>query len=165
MQAIDFGVHIMKSRRFILIAVVCTDKGNGMLFGGRRQSRDSEIYPEIVKMAEDSSGKLLLSHYSEPLFSDIPEFESLRSEGRVIVDDNFPDKASNGDICFFEDIQPGRYIKKTERLVIYNWNRRYPSDTVLDTDLKKFRKTDTAEFKGSSHEKIKRITYVPKKSS
>ena len=47
------------------------------------------------------------------------------------------------------------------RLIIYNWNRRYPFDRQLDISPAKmgFKLVSVTEFEGSSHEKITKEIY------
>lgn len=145
-----------------MTAAVCTDKGKGIMFGGKRQSRDSAVYERIIEKVNSRSSTLFLSPYSEPLFSEVPGYMDLKKNGRINVSPDFPDKASGNDICFFEDILPGKYSSKIDQLIIYNWNRKYPSDKKIDLDMKRFKKISETEFKGSSHDKITEQIYVLK---
>ena len=67
-------------------------------------------------------------------------------------------KAGYSDIA---DIVKDR-LDRISELVIYNWNRRYPSDTRLDIDPAKdgFRMLTLTEFKGNAHERITKEVYV-----
>ena len=46
--------------------IFCLDKNNGMLFAGKRQSRDSILYEELLKRIGEC--KLWISSYSASLF-------------------------------------------------------------------------------------------------
>ena len=53
-------------------------------------------------------------------------------------------------------------LAQTGKIVLYRWNRHYPSDVKWEPDLEGlgFALTETTEFPGTSHEKITREVYV-----
>ena len=71
------------------------------------------------------------------------------------------DCADDGDVCFIENIHLAPYIKDVSTLVVYRWNRLYPSDFKFDVDILKsgFSLESVKEFEGSSHEKITKEIY------
>ena len=52
--------------------------------------------------------------------------------------------------------------EKLEGLILYRWNRAYPSDVRWELDLSQFALTERAEFSGTSHETITRERYTRK---
>ena len=48
---------------------------------------------------------------------------------------------------------------KIEKLIVFKWNREYPSDFSLDIDLSQWSLISTTDFKGNSHEKITMEVY------
>ena len=50
----------------------------------------------------------------------------------------------------FEDI---------DEIIVYRWNRVYPSDFSCNADFSQFTVKSEAELQGSSHEKISKIIY------
>ena len=135
-----------------MVIIVCVDERRGMTFNGRRQSRDSKIYADIAEnMAEGS--RLLADEYSKPLFSELAINAEFRGD--------FLDVAEKGDVCFVEKGALLPYVKKAEKLIIYHWNRHYPSDTRLDIIPENigFSLVATKEFEGNSHEKITKEIY------
>ena len=134
-------------------AIVCLDDRGGMTFGGRRQSRDRALCEDIVRDL-DIGQRLLMCEYSKNLFESYAE--------RVNVCDGFLDLAQSSDVCFVENKALLPYIDKIDSLVIYRWNRHYPSDTCFDLDLEAsgFGLVSSCEFVGSSHEKITKEIYV-----
>lgn len=135
-----------------MIVAVCVDDLGGMMFNRRRVSRDRAVCADIVAMSQGK--RLCMTEYSAKLFS---EFEV-----DICTDARFLETAGSGDICFVEDAPLSRYSDKIESLVIYRWNRRYPSDMRLDISPAKsgFRLVSTEEFEGYSHEKITKETYA-----
>lgn len=128
--------------------IFCIDNKNGMMFGGKRQSRDKILYENIL--AKVNGSRLWMSSYSAPLFS---------GESKILIDDNYEAKAEENDYCFIEN--KGYQINECKEIIIYKWNRLYPSDKTLNIDLKAngFKLTSKREFKGNSHEKITEEIY------
>ena len=127
--------------------IVCVDDNFGILFNKRRQSRDAAVIADIYKM----KGTLWIHPFSDKLFSDYG--------GQVVTDEEFLEKAGAGDICFVENQCLIPYKDKIEQIILYKWNRKYPSDFKLDLDLQEWKIIETKEFVGTSHEKITRETY------
>lgn len=132
--------------------VVCLDDRLGMTFNGRRQSRDRVLCEDVIKDA--AGGTLLMAEFSKNLF--------LPMDAPFICAEDFLDMAKEGDTCFVENRPLSSYADKIERLVIYRWNRHYPSDMTFDIipEGEGFRLVETKEFAGSSHEKITKEIYV-----
>lgn len=128
--------------------IVCVDDNMGMLFNKRRQSRDKNLIEDVMKRIET----LKIHSFSEKLFEEYSE--------QIEIDDNLLKNAQLGEVCFVENQHLTPYIKNIEELIIYRWNRLYPSDFKLDIDLATWKMTSQEEFAGNSHEKITRETYV-----
>ena len=63
-------------------------------------------------------------------------------------------KAEKGDFCFVEGESLLPYEEKIESIVLFKWNRDYPSDKKADIDLSNgWVLTQAEDFAGSSHEK------------
>lgn len=130
--------------------IVCVDDSLGMLFNNRRQSRDSVLINRVIDMCDKS--RLWIGEFSRSLFStfDCPI---------MIINDNFLNEAVVGDYCFVENVHLTPIIDKIEKLIVYKWNRSYPSDFQLDIDLSKWSLISSNDFKGSSHEEITMEVY------
>ncbi len=129
---------------------ICIDDDFGMLFNSRRQSRDRILIEDFIKSAEGN--KIFIRSFSEKLFA----------EQNVIVNDMCLDEAGENDFCFIEDESLIPYSSKIRTLIIYKWNRKYPADFVFEMP-EGFVLTETAEFQGSSHEKITKEIYKNEK--
>ena len=129
-------------------ACICVDKKNGMMFGGRRQSKDRVQRAEMLSMV--GIRRLWVSSYSSSLFNNCDN---------VVVDDDFPLKASRDDYCFIEDVTID--VGACDSVIIYNWNRFYPSDTSFNVDLVSlgFKMVSKRDFVGYSHERITEEIY------
>lgn len=128
--------------------IVCVDDNLGMLFNKRRQSRDQALIEDVLNRTE----KIWIHSFSEKLFEGYAD--------RIIVDDGFLSKAGARDVCLVENQTLMPYIDKVEELILYKWNRRYPSDFKLDINLEDWQMVSQEEFAGKSHEKITREKYV-----
>lgn len=128
--------------------IFCIDDKKGMMFFGKRQSQDSILREWIIKHTAGST--LWMSNYSAKQFKDFNGF---------VVDDDYTSKATVGDYCFIED--KGYSLENVSEIILCHWNRRYQADKVFAVDLKAngFKKTDSLDIKGSSHDKITIETY------
>lgn len=132
-----------------MILVVCLDDKGGMMFNKRRQSKDAVVRDRILELTDGK--KLWMNEYS------LKQFENA---GNIACDESFLDKASEGEYCFVEDKSLAAYEKKAEKIIIYKWNRVYPSDMKLDIDLSDRKLESIHEFAGRSHEKITEEVYI-----
>ena len=128
---------------------ICVDDNFGLTFNNRRQSRDSVVVEKIREITGEN--KLFIRPFSEKMIN----------EG-VVVSENMLDECKEGDFCFVEDVDIAPYAEKISTLVLFKWNRSYPSDTRLDIDPAKdgFRMLTLTEFKGNAHERITKEVYV-----
>ena len=131
-----------------MTVIVCLDNTNGMRFNHRRQSRDAAVIADIC--ATVGSGKLLICPCSEALF---PAAAVTVCEAPLAA-------ADRGDYCFIENDPLADCGDRIERVIVYRWNRDYPADVFLDLDLRKYRLESTAEFSGTSHDKITKEVYI-----
>lgn len=130
--------------------IVCIDDEGGMLFNGRRQSRDPAVVEDII--SETQENRLLISPFSEKLF--------LEKKG-VKICKNPLARAKKEDFCFIEELPLLPYVDDIDTLIIYKWNRLYPSDKFFDISLTDcgFKLCEASEFEGVSHEKITKEIY------
>lgn len=131
--------------------IVCVDEGEGLSFGGRRQSRDRAVCQRILELTEEDP--LWMDTYSAKLFAD--------AEDRICVSDSCLEQAGENDWCFAEIQDLTSYTSKVNTLVIYRWNRRYPADNKLPFALRLAcpRSVSRRDFAGSSHERITEEVY------
>lgn len=130
-----------------LSVYVCLDDRGGMLFNGRRQSRDSRVFEDIRR---EITGELLIDPFSESLCrrAEIPY---------RILEGPLPE---NGD--FFLESRDPMEAAAAQRIVIYRWGRHYPADFwwTLDLQAAGFCLVERSEFPGTSHERICREVYA-----
>ena len=132
-----------------MTAIVCIEDRGGILFLKRRVSRDREVYRDIA----ENYSKVYMTSYSLPLFDGVEIDAGIRKAPLA--------EGERGDVCFVESGEIADNLHKISRLVIYRWNRTYPSDVKLgfDPEVSGLKRVSTAEFVGYSHEKITKDIY------
>lgn len=133
-----------------MIVILCLDDKNGMMFNNRRQSKDKFVIQDILKLVNGK--KLFISSYSESLFQGL--------ESKLIIDNNFLNNAAEEDYCFVENNNLKDFSEKIEKIIVYKWNRIYPSDLKLEITIQEWNLIGRFEFVGNSHDKITREVYV-----
>ena len=131
--------------------ILCLDDQNGMLFNGRRLSRDQIVCDKILALA--AGNKLWMNSYSAKLFSNKP--------AAITIDEAFLDRADSDDFCFTENVHLDGYLERVSEIILFHWNRRYPADSWFDLDLsqKPWVLTHTESFPGKSHDEITMEVY------
>lgn len=135
-----------------MIAVVCVDEENGMMFHGRRQSQDRILRENLIR--ECGENILHMNEYSAKMFK-----ENVGTQ--MVVSEDFLCDAKTGEFCFVENRDIGDFLQKLESVILYKWNRRYPADFYLSISFpsENWVLERTEEFTGSSHEKITKEVY------
>ena len=134
-----------------MIIVLTVDDNLGMIFNKRRQSRDRVMLSDLSDMIGNKA--LICTDFSEKL---------LREHGiKYIVSSDPVDDAGENDYFFIEDPPIKPYLDKANTVILYKWNKIYPSDKKLDVDLlsEGFKLSGVSEFKGYSHKKITKEFY------
>lgn len=167
-----------------MIAIVTVDDRMGMTFNHRRVSRDKVVLEKILSTVAMSPSQLLwMNTYSNKLFETYLKERCVKAEGEnhgneaekmgtdatiekpapmIQISDTFLAEASEGEYCFVEDLALSPYKDKIEVLLVFCWNRAYPSDQKLDLDLSsvEWELTEILDFPGNSHDTITQKTYT-----
>lgn len=133
--------------------IVFIDDNGGMMFNHRRQSRDRVALQRILDM---TAGYILwMNKYSAGLFS---EYHA----PQIQVNAQFLDMAGPGDYCLVENADVTPYLPFIEKIILFHWNRAYPSDMKfpIKLDSGKWVRQSQEDFVGSSHEKITMEVYT-----
>ena len=128
--------------------IVCLDDRDGMTFLGRRQSQDALLRQDMLAYVDGH--ELWMNSYSAAQFG---------NDCNISVSEQ-PGEHAEGGYCFVENLPASAFLP-AEELVIYRWNRHYPSDKKfpLAQALEGMQLVSTVEFAGSSHETITREVY------
>lgn len=132
--------------------IVCLDDRNGMLFNKRRQSADRILSQRILELTVEKF--IWMNGYSRKLFDETAE--------NIRVADRFLELAGENDYCFAENVDVTPYIELADTVILFHWNRVYPADVYFPMELiaGSWKKVESIEFAGSSHEKITQEVYV-----
>ncbi len=131
--------------------IVCIDDDNGMLFHGRRQSKDRILRQQARALAQ-----------GQPLWMNSYTAGQFREDGcEVVSDEAFLENAPEDAWCFVENVDVIPVVNKIQKVVLYRWNRLYPSDVKFPTELfaPKWQLISTRTFAGSSHDEITEEVY------
>lgn len=133
-----------------MTAIVCIEDRGGILFNSRRVGRDYEVRRDIAADFD----KVYMTEYSRSLFSDVELDAEVRTSPLS--------EGARGDVCFIESGEIKDNIEKISRIIIYRWNRRYPSDVKLGFEPADagFCLVSTRDFVGQAHERITKEIYV-----
>ena len=136
--------------------IMCIDERNGLMFNNRRISRDSKVTEDIITMLDKRSLMLQIKSYSKILFENYPE--------RIIINDELP-SIDTTDWQFIEDDELIGFENNLEEIILYNWNRHYPSDKKLQLELQSinWELVSQVDFIGNSHNTITKFVYTRKK--
>lgn len=137
-----------------MILVVCVDDSMGMMFNKRRQSKDAVVRQNMLALLPEG-GKLYVSPYTAKQF--LPE-----EQERLFVSERFLSEAGAEEFCFAEDADLSLIESQVDGLVLYRWNRIYPSDVKFEMNLGDFELVSTEEFVGNSHPEMVREIYKRK---
>lgn len=144
-----YGILDKKAWEGGLKIIIAIGERGEMLFNKRRVSRDEYIIDDIIKV---TGGNLTVKPYSAKLFARYPEVKI--TEGGSL-------DAGTCEWCFIEDEELFSALKDASALLIYNFNRTYPSDVKFDTVPVEmgFSLKSESSFAGHSHDKITRLLY------
>ena len=135
----------------ILISVV--DDRFGLTFHKKRLSRDRELIKDICKTVGE--GILWIDPYSEPLFQD-------RFPLHLNIDKEWRKNAGKRDYVFLERI-PGKFHQEEiSKVILYHWNRHYPSDARFPIILQsqEWERIGQVDFPGYSHDKLTKEEWI-----
>ena len=131
--------------------IVCLDDHNGMLFNGRRQSRDRAVCKDIL----DISGKhpIWMHTDSRKLFDGDCD--------RICCYQDVPGVVPEAVYLFLEFDSVDQLLPMAETVVVYRWNRVYPADVHFPEGYLGLAWTlcEIYEFPGCSHGKLTREVY------
>jgi hypothetical protein len=131
-----------------LTVYLCLDDRNGLLFNGRRLSRDAHLLADMAAMVPEN---LTIDPFSEKLITaaGIPY---------VLAGEDIPEDAH----FFLENRNPEDLLPAAKVLVLYRWNRHYPSDFRWEGSPADhgFLLSESSEFSGKSHDIITKEVYV-----
>lgn len=132
--------------------IVPVDNSMGISFNGRRVSKDSAVYERAIRQAADHILLMNLPTYKEfaKIYKD-PEKTEICRRVALGLDADFINFADEDDYCFVENINIDDKEKDIDTIILYKWNRNYPSDNKLGINLDNFVLVKQETFNGTSH--------------
>lgn len=131
--------------------IVCLDQKNGMLFHGRRQSKDRFVRAHMLQTV--GTAPLWMNSYSAKQFEELCNV--------ICVSDQCLDAAQKSEFCFVEDQDILPWKSSVEDIIVYRWNRIYPASTYFPEELFAVRKlSHTQTFPGYSHDEMIQEVYT-----
>lgn len=136
-----------------MTGIVCLDQEDGLLFNGRRQSRDRVVTEKILSMTKGNP--LWMSAYSRRIF---PEDASVcvaedLLEKLAELTESTGENAEKASFCLIEEAVDLENEAIDEWLV-FRWKRVYPADVFLKFPADGWEKELIETFAGYSHEEI-----------
>ncbi len=128
--------------------IICVDDDMGVSFNRRRQSQDRALRARIL--ARTAQTRLWMSAYTARQFE---------AGAAVCVSEDCINVAGHDEYCFAELQISAPLPEDTQGILLYRWNRRYPSDCRF-TLPPEFHLAQRDEFAGFSHEKITEELYL-----
>ena len=150
-----------------MTGIVCLDQEDGLLFNGRRQSRDRVVTEKILSMTKGNS--LWMSAYSRRIFpEDAPVCVAEDLVGKLAEPAESARKAAEQAESAQKESwqQPGKasfcLIEEAVDLeneaigewLVFRWKRVYPADVFLKFPEDSWEKELIETFAGYSHEEI-----------
>ena len=128
--------------------IIAVDEKYGYSLFGRRLSKDRVMLDDIV-MGLGEGDNLYVSEYSYDIFPD---------DARKKIICPLPDEIPPDAVFFFEAEDFSSF--PLNRLIVYRWNRHYPSDMKYNPYLHGWKRISSSDFTGNSHEKITKEVYT-----
>lgn len=125
----------------------------GRVMNGGTPQADVSAKPVKValqKIMDMTAGSTLwVNEYSAPLLSEF-------AVPQLCVDADFLSKAGIGEFCLVENVDVMPYLPFIEKVILFHWNRAYPSDVRFPINLRsgKWTLQSAEDFVGSSHNPI-----------
>ena len=95
-----------------MTVILCIDERGGMMFGGKRQSRDRILRGRIIEKTKDA--RLVMNAYTAS------QFEEEVPNG--VTAENVFETAGENDYVFIENIDISPYDALIDSFIIYKWN-------------------------------------------
>ena len=142
-----------------MTGIVCLDQEDGLLFNGRRQSRDRVVTEKILSMTEGKP--LWMSAYSRRIFpEDAPVCVAedlvgkLAEPARKDVAQKEPwQQPGEAAFCLIEEAV-NLENEMIDEWIVFRWKRVYPADVFLKFPADDWEKELIETFAGYSHEEI-----------
>lgn len=119
--------------------IACVDNRMGLLFNGRRLSRDRAVREKIMSIIPN---EIIMTPYSANQFENKYQEKITQTSEFTFQKDNY----------YFIEANEMIPWEKVDTLLLFQWNRNYPADTfLLIPKGQTFVMKSSEDFDGSSH--------------
>jgi hypothetical protein len=128
-----------------MIIILTLDDKNAVSFAGKRQASDRAVADYMSSITQGAP--LYIKEKSTSFF------KNCITPPTLCAVDSF-DNLKDSDVCFMEEVPSAQLMAQAEKLIVFRWNRNYPSMTNERVHLSGWNFECSLEFPGYSHEKI-----------
>ena len=126
--------------------ILTLDDKNAVSFAGKRQSKDAAVSQRICDIMGEAP--LYMREKSVSFFNDVrPNIQPIEN-------------IEPCGVAFLEEVPSADIISNTDRIIVFRWNRNYPSLVTERVNLDGWTKTVAEEFSGTSHNNITLEVYT-----
>lgn len=134
--------------------ILCLSKNKGFTFFNQRQSFDRNMISDMIMHVDNK--KLYISNYTKKLFDNL----KINLENIFVLDKHNKEQIGEDDFIFIEKKEELIFFENDPKeIVVYNWNREYPTDYYFEFDFSDYLKIKEECIVGNSHEEITKIVY------
>ncbi|MFM1536559.1 hypothetical protein ABGF49_07165 [Helcococcus ovis] len=134
--------------------ILCLSKNKGFTFFNQRQSFDRNMIFDMIMHVNNR--KLYISNYTKKLFDNL----EINLENIFVLDKHNKEQIGEDDFIFIEKKEELIFFENAPKeIVVYNWNREYPTDYYFEFDFSDYLKIKEECIVGNSHEEITKIVY------
>ncbi|MFM1515608.1 hypothetical protein [Helcococcus ovis] len=134
--------------------ILCLSKNKGFTFFNQRQSFDRNMISDMIMHVDNR--KLYISNYTKKLFDNL----KINLENIFVLDKHNKEQIGEDDFIFIEKKEELIFFENDPKeIVVYNWNREYPTDYYFEFDFSDYLKIKEECIVGNSHEEITKIVY------
>lgn len=108
-----------------MTVIICVDNNGGILFNGKRQSKDRALRKYLLDIVEKEKCRIAMSSYTYSQFKEDERKEIIDVKERFSFDEDY---------IFFEQAIPISW-EKVNNLILCCWNRDYPADEYFNLPI------------------------------
>lgn len=108
-----------------MTVIICVDNNGGILFNGKRQSKDRALRKYLLDIVEKENSRIAMSPYTYSQFKD--------NERKEIID--VKDAFSFDEDYIFLEQSISISWEKVNNLILCCWNRDYPADEYFNLPI------------------------------
>lgn len=108
-----------------MTVIICVDNNGGILFNGKRQSKDRIFRKYLLDIVEKKNSRIAMTPYTYGQFQEDKRKELIDVKNTFSFDENY---------IFLEQSIPISW-EKVNNLILCCWNRDYPTDEYFNLPI------------------------------